>query len=278
MQAHLTKLRFFMRHLSFLFAVFAMLITLMPATSPAQAQSIVSPDMLVGGDLIRGESFNAVYYYGEDGMRYVFPNSKAYFTWYENFDSVRWLSDADMGTIQIGGNVTYRPGVKMIKINSDPKTYAIDENGTLRWVTSEDIAISLYGNAWNTMIDDVPDAFFGNYTKGTSIESVDDYDATIATIEAADINKDKGLRVPTVAAISDNTFDSPTITIRRNTAVRFENNGSNKHTATADDLTWGTGTMTTGQHFTRYFENSGTYTYFDSYHPDTMNNGVIIVE
>src|SRR3989338_2938836 len=65
------------------------------------------------GDLIRGESFAAVYYMGEDGFRYVFPNDKTYFTWYENFDSVKWLSDTDMGTIQIGGNVTYRPGVKM---------------------------------------------------------------------------------------------------------------------------------------------------------------------
>lgn len=278
MQAHLTKPRFSMRLFSLLFAAFAMLITLAPATPPAQAQSIVSPDMLAGGNLIRGESFNAVYYYGLDGMRYVFPNSKVYFTWYENFDSVRWLSDADMGTIQIGGNVTYRPGVKMIKINSDPKTYAIDEDGTLRWITSEAIAISLYGSAWNTMIDDVPDAFFGNYTRGTSIENADDYDATVATIEAANINKDKGLRKPAIASISDNMFDSPTITIRRGTAVRFENNGNNKHTATADDLVWGTGTMLNGQHFTRYFENAGTYTYFDSYNPDTMSNGVIIVE
>ena len=126
-------------------------------TSRVQASTSVS-----SGDLIRGTSFSAVYYMGTDGFRYVFPNDKTYFTWYSDFDDVKFLSDADLAKIQMGGNVTYKPGVKMIKINSDPKTYAVSAGGELRHVGSEALAVSLYGSTWNTKIDDVPDGFFSN--------------------------------------------------------------------------------------------------------------------
>ncbi|MEK7094952.1 MAG: hypothetical protein AAB886_02500, partial [Patescibacteria group bacterium] len=101
------------------------------------------------GDLIRGQTFNAVYYYGKDGFRYVFPNEKTYFTWYSDFNGVKMIPDSQLGEIQIGGNVTYRPGVKMIKINTDAKTYAVDAGGVLRHVTGEQVAKDLYGNVWN---------------------------------------------------------------------------------------------------------------------------------
>jgi hypothetical protein len=97
------------------------------AVPQTQALTVVN-----SGDLIRGESFSAVYYVGLDGFRYVFPNDKAYFTWYSDFDDVKVITDAELSDIQIGGNVTYKPGVRMVKINTDPKTYAVDAGGTLR--------------------------------------------------------------------------------------------------------------------------------------------------
>jgi len=103
------------------------------------------------GSLIKG-SLPAVYYCGSDGKRYVFTNDKAYSTWYSDFSSVMTISDADLASIQIGGNVTYRPGVKMLKITSDPKVYAVAHGGTLRHVPSEACAVSLYGSTWNKMI------------------------------------------------------------------------------------------------------------------------------
>ena len=120
-----------MKKLSALSAIFALVFTLAGATPSASAATI-PVSQVNAGDLVRGQSFPAVYYVGRDGFRYVFPNDKAYFTWYSNFDNVKWLSDPDLGTLQIGGNVTYRPGAKMIKINSDPKVYAVGENGSLR--------------------------------------------------------------------------------------------------------------------------------------------------
>jgi plastocyanin len=240
------------------------------------AATILPLSQVHDGDLIRGTTFPAVYYYGRDGFRYVFPNDKTYFTWYANFNTVKWVSDADLAKVQIGGNVTYKPGAKMIKINSDPKTYAVDAGGSLRWVTTEQIAIALYGSDWNKKIDDVADAFFGNYKKGADITQSGDFSSSAAVTNAVDIDHDKNLQLPTLLHIQDFQFSPNTITIQRGTAVKWVNDGTAKHTATADDDSWGTGTLNPGENFTRYFKTAGTFTYHCSYHPDMT--GTIIVQ
>jgi plastocyanin len=242
---------------------------------PAAASTVALAD-LAAGDLIRGQSLSAVYYYAKDGFRYVFPNDKTYFTWYADFDDVKWLSDADLGKIQIGGNVTYKPGIKMIKINSDPKTYAVGENGALHWVTSEAVAIALYGSNWNTKIDDVPDGFFSNYSTGSDIEESDDFSPTSETAAATNIDSDKNLKAPYLINITNSGYSDPDLTISAGRAVKFTNKGGSKHTATAEDLTWGSGTLNAGDSFTRYFNKTGTFEYFCSYH--ASETGTITVE
>ncbi|MFH1404636.1 MAG: cupredoxin domain-containing protein [Patescibacteria group bacterium] len=256
-------------------AIFAVALTLSGA--PSEAFALTSITKIQAGDLVRGESFSAVYYVGRDGFRYVFPNDKTYATWYSNFDTVKWLSDADLATIQIGGNVTYKPGLKMIKINSDPKVYAVGEGGKLHWVTTEAVAVALYGTSWNKMIDDVPDGFFSNYKKSGAIEMMEDFSPSEEKANAISIDSDKGLQSPIIMRISDNEYDQTSTTIKAGRAVKFINTGVNKHTATANNLSWGTGTLKTNQHFTKYFTEAGTYQFFDSYYPDTMK-GTLIVE
>jgi hypothetical protein len=119
---------------------------------------------------IKSRFNSGVYYCGVDGRRYVFPNQKTHDTWYGDFAGVIELSDAEIAAISLGGNVTYRPGVRMVKIQTDPKVYAVAAGGVLRWVRTEAAAERLYGANWNQMIDDVPDAFFVNYTVGEAIE------------------------------------------------------------------------------------------------------------
>lgn len=122
------------------------------------------------GDLLKA-SGPAVYYYAVDGKRYVFPNEKTYFSWYADFSSVKTISDSELAAIQIGGNVTIRPGTKLVKIQTDPKVYAVTRCGVLHWVESETLAKSLYGDAWATRVVDVPDAFFVNYNVGSSVST-----------------------------------------------------------------------------------------------------------
>ena len=120
------------------------------------------------GSLIKA-SGPAVYYYASNGKRYVFPNEKTYKTWYADFSTVMTITDAELAAIQIGGNIVYRAGTTLVKITTDPKVYAIGPKGVLHWITSETVALDLYGAAWNTIINDVPDAFFTNYTYGSDL-------------------------------------------------------------------------------------------------------------
>lgn len=130
---------------------------------------------LAPGDLIKA-SGPAVYYYHSDGTRLVFPNEKTYFTWYSDFSNIVTLTDAELAAIPIGGNVTYRPGTRMIKITTDPRVYAVGENRSLRWVQTETVAEMLYGSDWAAMIDDIADAFFVDYNVGDAIASSSEYD------------------------------------------------------------------------------------------------------
>lgn len=156
---------------------------------------------LVSGDLIKLEddsnpattADSAVYYYGNDGKRYVFPNEKTYFTWYSDFSGVKEISITQMAGIPIAANVTYRPGVKLVKIQTDPKVYAVSKGGILRPIDSESVAVDLYGFSWNQRIDDIPDAFFVDYTIGASISSAAGYNSGAELSGDPNINVDKGL-------------------------------------------------------------------------------------
>lgn len=250
---------------------------LLLAALPTQAAT-VSADSLEAGDLIRSESYNAVYYYGDDGFRYVFPNDKTYFTWYDDFDDVKWLSDSDLSSIQIGGNVTYKPGVKMVKITSDPTVYVVAGGGVLRAIDSETVAQELYGSSWNQQIDDVPDGFFPNYSLGSRLELASQYSTSAEQADAFSISRDKNLQAYTNVSITDAGYDSATITIESGTAVRFTNNGAYNHSVTEWDREWGSGTLKPGDHYTRYFEQTGTWHYYSTYDDQEAMSGAIIVE
>lgn len=237
--------------------------------------SVSSAAGVMSGDLIRGESFSAVYYMGADGFRYVFPNDKAYFTWYSDFDDVIVITDAELAKIQIGGNITYKPGVKMVKINTDPKTYAVDLNGTLRHVTSEAVAVALYGSSWNKEIDDVADGFFPNYTIGEPIMSSSEYNSVTVEASVSTINADKELMGSVDVYINSTGYSPSTVTVNPNQGVRFTNNDTAKHSATGEDLSWGTGTLQEGDAFIKKFEDGGEYDFYDSY--DSGNTGTVTV-
>jgi len=125
----------------------------------------------LSGSLIKLEDSQAVYYCGANAKRYVFVNDKVYFSWYDDFEDVAVLTAEEMAGIPLGGNVTYRPGVKMVKIQTDPKVYAVEPGGVLRHIISPDIAAALYGAAWRGQVDDIPDSFFMDYRLGEPIRS-----------------------------------------------------------------------------------------------------------
>lgn len=155
------------------------------------ARAVKAVDIATG-DLIKANQA-AVYYYGSDGGRYCFPNDKIFFTWYSGFSGVKTVTEAGLAAIPLRGNVTYKPGVKMVKIASAPRVYAVDRGGVLRWVASEEAASALYGADWKTEVHDIDVALFVNYKIGSNIIYASDFDRAAVTSGAINISVSMGL-------------------------------------------------------------------------------------
>ncbi|MBP6945527.1 Ig-like domain-containing protein [Patescibacteria group bacterium] len=153
------------------------------------------------GDLIKipddGDALNlndtAVYYYAVNGKRYVFPNEKVFFSWYPDFSRVKIIPNDQMSLIPIGANITYRPGSRMVKFQTDPKTYVVTKGGTLRWAKTEGVARGLFGESWNQYIDDISEGFYVNYRIGTPLDSALDAPLDLIRSSVQSIDQDRGL-------------------------------------------------------------------------------------
>lgn len=158
-----------------------------PAPTPAPTVPVTLPTDFgeaSSGDLIKthcsasasvSDPCRAVYFLSEDGKRHAFPNERVYFTWFADFSRVVEVSSTFMASRTLGKNVTYHPGTRMVKFVTVPKVYVVERKGVLRPIASEQVASGLYGSTWNQQIDDVPDAFYGNYTFGEPVESISDF-------------------------------------------------------------------------------------------------------
>lgn len=125
--------------------------------------------LCTANSLVKVGGNSAVYYCGADGKRYVFPNSQIFKSWFGDFKDVQTISAEQMASLQLGGNVKYRPGASMVKLQTDPRVYVVAPGGVLRWVSSEALATKHYGDDWNKKVQDISDAFFANYTVGEPI-------------------------------------------------------------------------------------------------------------
>lgn len=129
----------------------------------------------------------AVYEIGADGKRHAFPSETVYRTWYETDDALAFIDEENLANYELGANVTVRPGTWLVKITTDPKVYAVEPGGVLRWITSEALAEALYGNAWGQRVIDVPDTFWSNYTVGDPITTETHPAGTLATASTGEI-------------------------------------------------------------------------------------------
>lgn len=115
----------------------------------------------------------AVYYIGLDAKRHPFPSAAIYFSWYEDFSSVRTIDVATLADIDLGTPVLVRPGTYWVKIQSDNKTYFVSPGHTLRWIEDEATARLLGGANWNQNIIDIEPTFFARFVVGEKISASD---------------------------------------------------------------------------------------------------------
>lgn len=177
-----------MKKVLFLFSVLAML-SLMALAAVAIAETSYE------GQIVKMEGLSTLYYVAADGKRYVFPNEQTYQTWFYDFSDIVTLSAEEIQAIPLSGNVRYRPGILLVKIQTNPKVYAVTKNGRLRWVKTEQLAHKLYGENWNLLVDDIPDSFFTNYTIDQDIDEESDYDAEEEVNSTNTIDGNRGLHL-----------------------------------------------------------------------------------
>jgi hypothetical protein len=155
--------------------------------------SFTSTSTLNYGDLFKEAGSTAVYYYANNGKRYVFPTQAVYFSWYSDFSAIKTVSHSVVTSVSLGGNVLVKPGTYLVQFVSmdtpfrvlDPKVYVLTATGQLRWITSASTAASLYGTDWERKIIAVPEVYKTNYggaVAGADVNGTADYNK--ASIEA----------------------------------------------------------------------------------------------
>ncbi|MBT6254322.1 hypothetical protein HOI83_03785 [Candidatus Uhrbacteria bacterium] len=134
------------------------------------------------GQFVRSYAFDTVYYVDEDMKRRPFWDARSFFTWGTDWDDIVWVTDATLSTMSLSVPMLPQPGHVLVKIESDPKVYAIEADPTdpakdiLRWIPSEAVANNIYGSAWADYIIDIEPTVYIRYTTGLDIalgESVD---------------------------------------------------------------------------------------------------------
>ncbi len=213
------------------------------------------------GDLVTSSQTTAIYYFGEDEQRYVFPSEQVFYSWYENFDTVRVISHDNLTMIPLAGNVTYRPHYKgipsrLVKEYYDPNVHVVFPDAYLLAIEDEETARHFFGAFWASLVDDVPDYLMGDYTK---LGGVLNADMEFAPLDhAITISTDKGLhsavgvlmyeeplrfatRSETVAAGPYNEA-----TVNRYGTVKFVNYTHETLTIREDRGHWTTGPMEPG--------------------------------
>ena len=144
-----------------------------PVTGLEEDISVVSV-----GDYIKSPSFTTVYFIDDLLQRHPFIDAQTFFTFEDDFSSIVTVTDATLSTLTIAEPMLPNPGVTLVKIQSDDNVYAVDASEGLRWVTTEEIAIAMYGQSWSDYVIDLPPTLFPHFTVGSAIESAETIDVS----------------------------------------------------------------------------------------------------
>jgi hypothetical protein len=124
--------------------------------------------VIAPGDRIKSASSPAVYWY-LNGKRAVFADLNTYDSWFGDWKGIIAIPAEQLAEIPLDRAVPVKGGTYLIKISSDPKTYAVEPGGKLRWIKTESQAVSLFGKDWSRRVRDVDVSQFVNYSIGDAL-------------------------------------------------------------------------------------------------------------
>ncbi len=140
------------------------------------------PERFTETRFIRGASSPTVYAIAPDGTRRVVIDTLTYLTYRDSFDVVETVSDAELSSYKLKGVVLPQAGRVLVKVQSDNRVYWLDDNPedsfrpVLREITSEDIAVDIFGSDWSSYVVDVPLIYFTKFKQGLPINQSQELD------------------------------------------------------------------------------------------------------
>lgn len=141
-------------------------------------------DTVAPGTFIRSSGFDTVYYVDGEGKRHPVWDRQTFFTWNDSWGDLVWVTDATLPTLALGDVLPPKPGVVLVKIQSDPRVYAVEE-GVTRWLpilrelVSEEVAREMYGPFWAEFVIDVEPTLFSHYQTGDRITEPEPVDLSV---------------------------------------------------------------------------------------------------
>lgn len=117
---------------------------------------------------------STVYYIGADNKRHIIPNESVFNSWYCDFSKVVITDRATLSKYPIGSNVTYRPGLNLVKFPTNPRVYVVQAGRLLRPIKDEASATALFSIQWAKLVHDLPDTSYGDYVFGDEIPEMTD--------------------------------------------------------------------------------------------------------
>ncbi|GEM_PF-6770318 len=150
-------------------APFSIVVSVLPPEGPGGTEG---PGGLRPGDIFKTSDLSTVYLLDANGLRHPFPNLSIFRTYFNDFDALKTVAVEDVAAYPLGAPVMPKPGTVLVKIQSDPKTYAVfppqgeDLRPVLRWIPTEGDATALYGPAWADYVIDIEPTFFARFAFG----------------------------------------------------------------------------------------------------------------
>jgi hypothetical protein len=119
----------------------------------------------MSGDLIKTAKSSGIYIVDDNLKRHLFPNEATFWTWYSgswSSQKIKTILQEDFEELNIGKNVTARPGANLIMFDNGNKSYAVTPGGVLCETRA------LYGDNWQSRIIKIQSAFETDYVKDNS--------------------------------------------------------------------------------------------------------------
>lgn len=121
-------------------------------------------------NVVKLQETGDIYYYSDDGFRYIFPNHDIYSSWFGDYLPTRVETVEQMQKSQLKGAVTLKPG-SLTMTDSDPKIYLV-ANHSILYSISPELLPQIFGADWQQHIIQLPNWFFAYYTQAGGIESI----------------------------------------------------------------------------------------------------------